>query len=52
MDLTAGISLVLPHSIAYPIIYAILIAMAVLSLFVIRELRRRWNKEVSYDPEK
>ena len=51
MDLTAGISLVLPQSIAYPIIYAILIAMAVLSLFVIRELRRRWNKEVTHDSE-
>ena len=52
MDLTAGISLVLPQSIAYPVIYTILIAMAVLSLFVIRELHRRWNKEVSYDSEK
>ena len=51
MDLTAGISLVFPQNIAYPIIYAILIAMAVLSLFVIRELRRRWNKEVTHDSE-
>jgi len=52
MDLTAGISLVLPQSFAYPFIYAILIVMAVLSLFVIRELCRRWKKEVSHDPEK
>lgn len=52
MDLTAGLSLVLPQSIAYPIIYAILIAMAVLSVLVIRELHRRWKKEVSYDSEK
>ena len=51
IDLTAGISLVLPQSIAYPIIYAILIVMAVLSLFVIRELTRRWKKEVSHDSE-
>ncbi len=51
MDLTAGISLVLPQSAAYPIIYAILIVMAVLSLFVIRELFRRWKKEASYDSE-
>ena len=51
MDLTAGISLVLPQSIAYPIIYAILIVMAVLSVFIIRKLRRRWKKEVSYDSE-
>ena len=52
MDLTAGISLVLPQSIAYPVIYTILIVMAVLSLFVIRELHRRWAKEVSHDSEK
>ena len=52
MDLTAGISLVLPQSTAYPIIYAILTLMAVLSLFVIRELSRRWKKEVSHDSEK
>ncbi len=52
MDLTAGISLVLPQSAAYPIIYAVLTLMAVLSLFVIRELSRRWKKEVSHDSEK
>jgi len=52
MDLTAGISLVLPQSLAYPIIYTILIVMAVLSLFVIREICRRWQKEVSHDSEK
>lgn len=51
MDLTAGISLVLPQNAAYPIIYAILTLMAVLSLFVIRELARRWKKEVSHDAE-
>ena len=51
MDLTAGISLVLPQTIAYPIIYAILIVMAALSLVIIRELVRRWKKEVSHDPE-
>lgn len=51
MDLTAGISLVLPQSIAYPIIYAILVVMAVLSVLVIRELHRQWKKEVSYDSE-
>ena len=51
MDLTAGISLVLPQTIAYPIIYAILIVMAALSLVIIRELVCRWKKEVSHDPE-
>ena len=51
MDLTAGISLALPQSVAYPIIYAVLTLMAVLSLFVIREIFRRWKKEVSHDSE-
>ena len=52
MDLTAGLSLVLPQSLSYPIIYAILVVMAAISLFVIRELNRRWKKEVSHDSEK
>jgi len=51
MDLSAGISLILPQTIAYPVIYTILTVMAVLSVFVIRELHRRWNKEVSYAAE-
>lgn len=52
IDLSAGISLVLPQSTAYPIIEAILTVMAVLSLFVIREIFHRWKKEVSHDLEK
>lgn len=51
MDLTAGISLVLPQSLAYPIIYTILIAMAVISLLIIRKLHSLWNKEVPHDSE-
>jgi uncharacterized membrane protein YhfC len=51
MDLTAGFSLVLPQAVAYPVIYAILTIMAVLSLIVIRKLFRCWKKEVSYDSE-
>jgi len=50
MDLTAGISLVLPQSIAYPIIYAILIVIAAVSVLILKRIRRIW-KEVSYDPE-
>ena len=50
IDLTAGISLVLPQNIAYPIIYAILIAVAVVSLLILKRIRRNW-KEVSHDPE-
>ena len=52
MDLTAGISLVLPQNVAYLIIYTILIAMAAISIALILDIRHRWNKEVSYDPEK
>lgn len=52
MDLTAGISLVLPQNAAYPVIYTILTAMAAISLALIAGIRRRWNKEVSHDPEK
>ena len=52
IDLTAGLSLVLPQNTAYVIIYSILTAVAVFSLYVIRELHRRWPKtEVSHDPE-
>jgi len=52
MDLTAGISLVLPQNTAYPIIYTILSAMAAISVALILDIHRRWNKEVSYDSEK
>lgn len=50
IDLTAGLSLVLPQSVAYPIIYAILIAVAVVSVLILKQIRRNW-KEVSYDSE-
>jgi len=49
IDLTAGLSLALPQSIAYPVIYVILAAVAVVSILVIRKLRSSWKpeKEVS-----
>ncbi len=50
IDLTAGISLVLPQSVAYPVIYAILVAVAVVSVLILKHIRRNW-KEVSYDSE-
>jgi len=50
IDLTAGISLVLPQNIAYPVIYAILIAVAVVSVLILKHIRRSW-KEVPHDPE-
>lgn len=53
MDLTAGISLAQPQHIAYPMIYTILIAMAAISLCLIRDIHRRWQEtEASHDPEK
>ena len=52
LDLTAGISLVLPQGAAYVIIYAILTAVAAASLLILRKIRTNWQKEVSYDSEK
>lgn len=50
IDLTAGISLVLPQRIAYPVIYAILMAVAMASVLILKHICRNW-KEVSYDSE-
>lgn len=52
MDLSAGISLAMSQSIAYPIIYCILSTVAVCALVIIRYIHHRWDKEVSHDPEK
>ena len=46
IDLTAGISLVLPQNIAYPIIYAILVVMAVVSVVILRKICRHWNMSI------
>jgi len=43
IDLTAGISLALPQNIAYPIIYAILVVMAVVSVVILKNIHSRWN---------
>ena len=58
IDLTAGISLLtdrLSQTAIYVIIYLILAAVAAVSLFLIRQLHRRWQdlpqKEVSHDPQ-
>lgn len=53
IDLSAGLSLVLPQTTAYLAIYAILTAVALLSLWILRDIRRRWQEqEVSHDSEK
>lgn len=54
MDLTAGISLLigngLSQTVAYVIIYAILVVMAALSVLIIVNIRRRWKEtEGTYD---
>ena len=54
IDLTAGISQLagslLSQTTVYVLIYAILVLVAVASLFIIYQLRRRWNnQEVSHD---
>ena len=56
IDLTAGISLLagtaLTQTTAYAIIYTLLTAVAALSLWILREIHRRWKKEVLHDSEK
>lgn len=43
IDLTAGLTLVLPQSVSYPIIYAILVAVAGVSVWIVQKIRRRWQ---------
>lgn len=52
LDLTAGISLMLPQTAAYSIIYTILTAVAVVSLLIMKKIHANWQKEVPYDSEK
>lgn len=50
IDLTAGITLVMSQNTAYVIIYAILIAVAVISLLILKKIRRCWKEtEVFHD---
>ena len=46
IDLTAGLSLVLPQTTAYLVIYSILIVVAAASLFILKELRCRWKEDI------
>ena len=43
IDMTAGISLVLPQNIAYPVIYAVLVVMAAVSVVILKGIRCRWR---------
>lgn len=47
LDLSAGISLVLPQNIAYPLIYAILIIMAAVSVLILKKLHSLWKAGAS-----
>lgn len=44
IDLTAGLTQALPVSVAYPIVYSILIAVAVASLLILKKIRRVWKE--------
>lgn len=46
IDLTAGLNMVLPQTAAYIIIYSILTIVAVASLWIMKELRRRWKEDI------
>lgn len=48
IDLSAGLTLVLPQAVAYTVIYSILTVVAALSVLVIRRIHRSW-KEVPYE---
>ena len=53
IDFTTVLTLVLPQATAYCVIYPILTAVAAASLWVLKNIRSRWQKqEVSYDSEK
>ena len=45
IDFTAVLVQILPQTAAYLIVYTILTAVAICSLWILRELHRRWNKE-------
>lgn len=50
LDLTAGLSMVLPQNILYPVMYTILTAAAVNSLLILRKFRQTWTEtEVFHD---
>lgn len=45
IDLTAGLTLVLPQATAYIIIYSILVAVAAVSVLIIRRIRSSWKED-------
>ncbi len=44
IDLISSISLVLPQNVAYPVIYAGLFVMAVVSVVILKYINRRWKE--------
>ena len=47
IDFTAGIPMILPQNIAYPVIYAVLTAIAVVSIVILKRIQRKM--EFSYN---
>lgn len=45
IDFTAVVTMILPQTAAYLMVYTILTAVAAFSLWILRDIRRRWNKE-------
>ena len=45
IDLTAGLNMVLPQNIAYPVIYGILTLVAIGSVCILRKIRRIWKED-------
>lgn len=45
LDLSAGISFILPQSASVPVIYTVLALIALVSFFALRGLKMRWPKE-------
>ena len=46
IDLTPGLTMVLPQTTAYLVVYSILTVIAAASLFILKELRRRWKEDI------
>jgi hypothetical protein len=47
--MSTGLTMVLPQTTAYIVIYTILFAVALFSLWILRDIRRRWKEtEAAY----
>lgn len=52
IDMSTGLTMVLPQTTAYIVIYTILFAVALFSLWILRDIRRRWKEtEAAHDAQ-